>query len=162
MEKETWCDRGDTARPAKSVLSFPSSTRRATRHKHLSPFLLLTLLTKPFKMYLVITELFFLKRKIRPLLISQGRERTGCTHLQLFLQKTCAKTLSSCSSGAPLHLLTRHFRSGFTQSYRKTDKGEEMRGLINVKMHHTEILFNHLLFLMKRADHVCFHLSMPS
>lgn len=38
MEKETQFDRGDTASPAKSVLSSPSSTCRAT-HQHLPPSL---------------------------------------------------------------------------------------------------------------------------
>lgn len=81
-------------------------------------------------------------------MISQGRKRTSRALLQLFLQKMCAKTLSNCSSGASLHLLTRNFRPGFTsQSYRKRDKGEGIGGwLINVKIHHAEILFNHLLF----------------
>lgn len=53
LEREAQCDGGDTARlrwtpPTKPGLSFPSSTHRAiTPHKHLSPFLLLRLLTKP-------------------------------------------------------------------------------------------------------------------
>lgn len=77
----------------------------------LPPFLLLTLLTKPKAFQDVCTNnwTFFLAR---PLLISQGRKRTGCAHLQLFLW---AKTLSNCSGGASLHLLTRNSRSGFTK-----------------------------------------------
>lgn len=74
----------------------------------LPPFLLLTLLTKPKAFQDVFSNnWFFFLRKIRPQLISQGR--TGCTHPQLFLQKTWAEILSKCSSGASLPLLSMHF-----------------------------------------------------
>lgn len=115
----------------------------------LPPFLLLTLLTKPkaFKDVFSNNWTCFFQQELSLCWFHRVGKGQAVPTFSCSYRK-CTKTLSNCSSGASLHLFTRNFRSGFTsQSHREGQRwGNGGEWLINVKIHHAEILFNHLLF----------------